>query len=397
MKLILVGVTGGIAAYKAAELIRIFIRSGDMVQAILTPAATHFVSPLTFRTLTGRPVPVNVFDSPGQEKVCHVDLAGKARVLVVAPASAGTIGKMAAGIADNFLTTLYLALRCPVVLVPSMNEAMYASAAVQENLETLRRRGVKVMTPDSGELACGAAGPGRLPEPADIYLFARSVLRRKDFHGVRALVTAGPTRESLDPVRFLSSPSSGRMGYACARALAERGATVTLISGPGTLPCPRGVELVRVTTAREMYQAVLEHYPSCRLVIKAAAVSDYRPARAEEQKIKKGTSGHTLELVANPDILFELGRRKEGRILVGFAAETENLFENARDKLIRKNLDLVVANDLTVAGAGFDVATNQVCLIDRQGKVEELPLMEKEDLAHELLDRIAAFLTATGT
>ncbi len=397
VELILIGVTGGIAAYKAAELTRIFVRRGHVVQAVLTPAATRFISPLTFRTLTGRPVPVGVFDSPGEEKVQHVDLAGKARVLVIAPASASTIGKMTAGVADNFLTTLYLALRCPVVVVPSMNEAMYASAVVQENLETLRRRGVKVMTPDCGELACGTAGPGRLPEPEHIFYFVRSVLSRKDFEGIRALVTAGPTREPLDPVRFLSSPSSGRMGYACARALAERGAAVTLISGPGVQPCPPGVDLVRVTTAREMYRAVLEHFSSCRLVIKAAAVSDYRPARDAEQKIKKSTAGFTVELVANPDILLELGRRKEGRILVGFAAETENIFENARKKLACKNLDLVVANDLTADAAGFAVETNRACLIDRQGGAEELPLMKKEDLAHCILDRVAALLAVSGT
>lgn len=392
MELILLGVTGGIAAYKAAELARILARRGYAVQAVLTPAAARFVAPLTFQTLTGRPVPADLFDPPGEEKVRHVDLAGRALALVVAPATANTIGKMAAGIADNFLTTLYLAARSPVVVVPSMNEAMFASAAVQENLEILRRRGVHVMEPDSGELACGVVGQGRMPEPLDIYYYVRFVLSRKDFAGVRALVTAGPTREPLDPVRYLSNPSSGRMGYACARALAERGAAVTLVSGPCDLPCPRGVELIRVTTAREMYDAVLERYPACRLVIKAAAVSDYRPARAAEQKMKKGPPAGMVELAANPDILLELGRRKKGHVLVGFAAETENILENARDKLARKNLDLVVVNDLTAPGSGFAVDTNRACLVDRQGGVEELPLMSKEDLARHILDRVAPLL-----
>ncbi len=392
MQKVLLGVTGGIAAYKAAELARLFIRAGCQVQVVMTAAATKFVTPLTFETITGNKVALDLFGGPIEGRVRHISLAEQAEIMVVAPASANTLAKMAHGIADNLLTTLYLAVQCPVVLVPSMNEAMYAHPAVQKNLQILRDRGCHIMEPDAGELACGVVGKGRLPEPSDIFCFTRAVLSPKDFRGVRALVTAGPTREHFDPVRFISNPSTGLMGYAMARALSERGAAVTLISGPCSLNCPAGVERVEVCAAEEMYREVLARFPECHLVIKAAAVSDFRPATVAPHKLKKGAGAETVRLEATPDILKELGRRKQNQVLVGFAAETKQAETYGRGKLEEKNLDLIVVNDLTAAGAGFGSLTNRVSLIDRSGAVERLPLMEKETLAHQILDRIVSLL-----
>lgn len=392
VKKVILGVTGGIASYKAVELARLFMQSGAEVQVVMTDAAVKFVAPLTFQTITGQPVYMEMFARQSGEKVRHVELTDEADVLVVAPATANTIGKMACGIADNLLTTVYLAAQCPRVIVPSMNVNMYNHRAVQENLGRLRDDGCSVMEPDTGELACGVYGRGRMPEPHDIFKFVRAALAPKDFAGIKSLVTAGPTREPLDPVRFISNPSTGLMGYALARALSERGADVTLVSGPSSLNCPAGVKLVSVETAEDMYAAVLEHYHDCKLVIKAAAVSDYRPRQRALQKIKKHDVAPTLELEATPDILMELGRSKDDRILVGFAAETENAIGNAGIKLARKNLDLIVVNDLTEPGCGFAAATNRVAIIDRNGRVEEMTLMEKEQLADRILDRVTALL-----
>lgn len=390
MKNILLGVTGGIAAYKAAELARLCIRGGAAVQVVMTPAALNFITPLTFQTITGRPVPVESFTLLSSDRVRHIELAAEADVMVVAPASANTLAKMANGIADNLLTTIFLAAACPVVLVPSMNERMLEHPAVLENLERLRRMGCHLMEPDAGDLACGVIGKGRMPEPADILNFMRAALTVKDLVGVKALVTAGPTRELLDPVRFISNPSSGLMGYALARSLAARGADVVLVSGPSHLSPPAGVKFVPVITAEEMHRAVLEHYPPSNLVIKAAAVSDYRPERTEPRKVKKNEGDAVLTLVRTPDILKEVGRSKGNRILVGFAAETDSPVQHAREKLIEKNLDLVVVNDITVNGAGFACETNKVCIIDSREEVEELPLMEKEALADHIAGRVAA-------
>lgn len=392
MKKVLLGVTGGIAAYKAAELARLFVRGGAEVQVIMTPAAVEFIAPLTFQTLTERPTYVHMYTERAGEKIRHIELLEEADVLVVAPATANTIGKMAGGLADNLLSTIYLAATCPVVVVPSMNVHMYEHPAVQENLDKLRSFGCHIMDPDAGELACGVYGRGRMPEPQDIYNFTRAALMPKDYQGVKALVTAGPTREPLDPVRFISNPSTGVMGYSLARALSERGADVTLISGPTELPAPAGVKKIAVTTADEMYDAVLERYDQNRLVVKTAAVSDFRPLKAAAQKVKKNEALLTLELTANRDILFEIGKQKGNRILVGFAAETENAVENAHDKLLRKNLDLVIVNNLNEQGAGFAVPTNRVSIIDRSGATEQLPLMEKEQLAHQILDRVNKLL-----
>ena len=389
----LVGVTGGIAAYKTAELVRLFVRDEKEVRVVMTPGAARFVAPLTFQTLTGRPALLDQFTAAAGERVRHIDLALSARVFVIAPATANTIGKMAAGVADNLLTTIYLAAHCPVILVPSMNDQMYRHPVVQENLARLRERGCLIMEPASGELACGSSGKGRMPEPPQIAEFVGTALREKDFRGIRALVTAGPTREPLDPVRFISNRSTGLMGYALARALAGRGADVILVSGPTALSRPAGVELIPVETARQMHAAVMKSVERCDLVIKAAAVGDYCPAVTAEQKLKKDGCEALIRLQPNPDILEELGKNKGKRILVGFAMETERALEHAREKLRRKNLDLIVLNDLNVPGAGFATPTNQVCLIDREGEPEKLPLMSKDSLAHRLLDRIRPLLS----
>lgn len=390
MKKVLLGVTGGIAAYKSAELARYFVRGGAEVQVVMTPDALQFISPLTFQTLTERPVYIELY-SEASEKIRHIELLKDIDVFVVAPATANSIGKMAGGIADNLLTTLYLAAECPVVVIPSMNINMFEHQAVTGNLEKLCSYGCHVMDPDSGELACGVYGRGRMPEPQDIYNYTRAVLTAKDFKGLKALVTAGPTREHLDPVRFLSNPSTGLMGYSLARALKERGAEVTLISGPTHLQTPSGIDNVAVTTGEDMYNAVFEHYKDCDLIIKAAAVSDFRPLQVAADKVKKNDLLSTLELAKNRDILLELGKEKGKRIFVGFAAETNDAVQNAHDKMLKKNLDLIVVNDLKEPGAGFAVQTNRVSIIDRSGEVENLPMMEKEQLAHRILDRTSKF------
>ncbi|MFO7951703.1 MAG: bifunctional phosphopantothenoylcysteine decarboxylase/phosphopantothenate--cysteine ligase CoaBC [Bacillota bacterium] len=389
---VVLGVTGGIAAYKAAELARLFVKSGADVQVVMTRAATEFIAPLTFQSLTEKPVYTEMYAEKSGGRIRHISLLEGADVLIIAPATANTIAKMAAGLADNLLTTLYLAAVCPVVIVPSMNINMYEHPSVRENLEKLRQQGCHIMDPEAGELACGVYGKGRMPEPVDIFAFARAVLKPKEFKGIKALVSAGPTREHLDPVRFISNPSSGLMGYALARALQERGAEVILISGPTYLAAPAGVNMVEVTTGDEMYEAMFEHYQDCRLVIKAAAVSDFRPLRVEKCKVKKSEEVTSLKLAKNRDILLELGKEKGSRIFVGFAAETNDAVENAHDKLLRKNLDLIIVNDLKEPGAGFAVTTNRVAIIDRGGTVEELPLLEKEELSHLILDRVASLL-----
>ncbi len=392
MKKVILGVTGGIAAYKAAELARIFIRSGSNVQVVMTEAATEFIAPLTFQTLTTRPVYIKMYAERSDAEIRHIDLVADADLLVIAPATANTIAKMACGLADNLLTTLYLAATCPVVVVPSMNVNMFENRAVQDNLEKLEERGCHIMDPDSGELACGVYGRGRMPEPSDIYAYCRSVFLPDDFKGIKSIVTAGPTREPLDPVRFLSNPSTGLMGYALARALSERGADVILISGPTHLNPPAGVKIINVTTAEEMYESVVSNYSRANLVIKAAAVSDFRPLEPVDHKVKKNEAGLLLKLTHNRDILDELGRSKNNKILVGFAAETGDTLKNAHKKLLNKNLDLMVANDISDPGAGFAVKTNRVSIISRDGEVEQLPLMDKEELAHEILNRIVKLL-----
>ncbi|MBM4329845.1 MAG: bifunctional phosphopantothenoylcysteine decarboxylase/phosphopantothenate--cysteine ligase CoaBC [Deltaproteobacteria bacterium] len=386
---IILGVTGGIAAYKAAELVRELFRAGAEVQVIMTRSAQAFVTPLTFQTLSGNQVTTELFNLIEESKIRHVALADKAEALVIAPATANIIGKIAAGIADDMLTTVVMATRAPILLAPAMNVHMWENPICQENIAKLRSRGYHFIDPEAGELACGYEGKGRLAEIPAIVEEIRTLLSPKDFSEEKVLVTAGPTEEPLDPVRFLTNRSSGRMGFALARAARRRGAEVTLISGPNALPVPQKVKYVPVRSADQMREAVLNHLQNASILLMAAAVSDYRPKKTSPEKLKKSLLETVLELELNPDILAEAGKKKDSRIIVGFAAETENLLQNAREKLKKKNLDLIVANDVTLPGAGFEVETNIVKLLDRSGKIEELPLMSKEDLADRLLDRVA--------
>jgi phosphopantothenoylcysteine decarboxylase / phosphopantothenate---cysteine ligase len=384
-KRIVLGVTGGIAAYKAAELCRLFVRAGAQVRVVMTEAAKEFVAPLTFQTLSGNRVYDGLFAASGHYSVDHVGLAQEADLVVVAPATANCLGKIAAGIADDLLATTVMAARCPVILAPAMNTAMYENPVTRQNMEKLLALGYVFVEPEEGELACGDSGRGRMAAVDDIFAAAsRLLLPVRDWAGIQLLVTAGPTREPLDPVRYLTNHSSGKMGYAVAEEAAKRGARVTLISGPVNLRPPAGVETIQVTTALEMHQAVLGLFPETDVVIKAAAVADYRPATARETKIKKG-GDMSLPLVRNPDILAELGRLKQKQVLVGFAAETDHLAENATAKLTGKNLDMIVANDLTVSGAGFNADTNVVTFYFRDGGATALPQMPKSGVAREIL------------
>ncbi|HAA37336.1 MAG TPA: bifunctional phosphopantothenoylcysteine decarboxylase/phosphopantothenate--cysteine ligase CoaBC [Firmicutes bacterium] len=393
-KNVVLGITGGIAVYKSAELCRLFIKAGAKVRVVMTEAAKAFVTPLTFQTLTGSPVYDQLFIGSERFSVEHVGLAQEADLIVIAPATANTIGKIANGIADNLLTTTVMAAKCPILLAPAMNTQMYDNPFHLANLERLQNFGYAVVGPDQGELACGDTGRGRMSSPQEIFAAAcRLLLRKEAWQGRRLLVTAGPTQEALDPVRFLTNHSSGKMGYAIAQAAAELGADVTLVSGPVTLPQPYGVDFVSVTTAQEMYEAVLACFSNMDVVVGAAAVADYRPGTVSEQKIKK--SGELIiSLTRNPDILAALGRMKQRQILVGFAAETENLREHALAKLERKNLDLIVANDLTQPGAGFGTDTNIVTLYFRDGRERQLEKLPKREVAIMLLEEINALLTA---
>jgi phosphopantothenoylcysteine decarboxylase/phosphopantothenate--cysteine ligase len=387
-KKIVLGVTGGIAAYKAAELVRELVRAGARVYVIMTRSAREFVTPLTFQTLSGNPVSTELFSLIEESEIGHISLADRADVLVVAPATANIIGKIAGGIADDMLSTVVLATKAPVLLAPAMNVHMWENPACRENVEKLRARGYRLIDPEAGELACGYEGKGRLAEVSAITEEIRSLLAPKDLAAETVLVTAGPTEEDLDPVRFLSNHSSGKMGYALARAARRRGAEVVLVSGPTSLTAPAGVRTVRVRSALEMREAVFQNFAKASILIMAAAVSDYRPRQKADQKMKKDSVPDVLELERNPDILWEAGRIKEHRVLVGFAAETQNLLRNAKEKLAKKNLDLIVANDVSLPGAGFQVDTNIVRLIPRSGKAEKLPLLSKDDLADRILGRI---------
>ncbi|MEG6511378.1 bifunctional phosphopantothenoylcysteine decarboxylase/phosphopantothenate--cysteine ligase CoaBC [Desulforamulus ruminis] len=389
-KTITLGITGGIAAYKAAELASSLVKSGADVHVAMTSSACEFITPLTFETLTGNPVHKGLFQAGPEGGVLHIDLAQRADLLVIAPATANIIGKTANGIADDLVSTLAVAASCPVLFCPAMNVVMYENPLVQRNIATLMENGYHFVEPAEGRLACGAVGKGRLAELDVILHSITKQLTPQDLAGLMVLVTAGPTREPLDPVRYLTNRSSGKMGYALARAAAQRGARVVLVSGPTGLTPPPEVQLVPVETAQEMYEQVLQYGSGAAVVIKAAAVADYRPLQLSDQKIKKKDTQLTVQLTQNPDILAELGRRKaQGQILVGFAAETCNLQKNALDKLHRKNLDLLVANDVTLPGAGFDGDTNQVRIFGSQGQEESLPLMNKHKVAHGILDRVS--------
>ena len=398
-KTVVLGVTGGIAAYKAAELVRLLTERGLAVQVVMTAGARKFVQPLTFAALTGRKVITELFseaddDSTFQSSIEHISVAQEADVLLVAPATADVLAKFAHGIADDFLTTMQLAFTGPLIVAPAMNVNMWKHPATQENMAALRKRGVQVVEPGEGALACGMAGPGRLAELSSITATVEEALGctaapATNLEDETVLITAGPTKEPLDPVRFLSNRSSGRMGYALAEEGLARGARVILVSGPVELTPPAGCDFVAVTTAEQMYQAVLERLKDATLVIAAAAVADYRPSQAADEKIKKQPGILSIELEPTPDILAEVGRLKGERFLVGFAAETENVAENARKKLAAKNCDLIVANPVGDAaeGTGFDSEENQGWLIDAAGGATALPPMSKRRMAAKIFDR----------
>ncbi|MDP2268491.1 MAG: bifunctional phosphopantothenoylcysteine decarboxylase/phosphopantothenate--cysteine ligase CoaBC [Deltaproteobacteria bacterium] len=386
---IVLGITGGIAAYKAAGLTRLLVKQGGAVQVIMTAHAREFITPRTLQTLSGHAVNSEMF-APWQEAgIAHISLADYADILVIAPATANIIGKIAGGLADDLLTTTVMATKAPVLLCPAMNATMLAQASVQENMEKLASRGYFFLAPAYGDLACKTEGAGRLPEIDEIVEEIETILTAKDLAGEKILVTAGPTREPLDPVRFITNYSSGKMGYALAIIAKRRGADVTLVSGPSTFPFPRGVKCIGVSTALEMRDAVLEHYQQATVVIKAAAVADYRPAVRAESKIKKRDDTLLLTLERNPDIIDELGKKKGNRLLIGFAMESENLVENAVSKMMKKNMDYIVANLVTREGAGFQCDTNIVTIIGRNGAIEELPLMDKMQVADKILDKIS--------
>ncbi len=385
------GVGGGIAAYKAAELARLLAERGAAVEVIMTAAARQFVRPLTFAALTGRKVITSLFPRQDADALSaameHIRAAQENDLLLVAPATADLMAKFARGIADDVLTTLYLAFRGPVLLAPAMNSHMWRHPATQENLRVLRERGHRIVGPGEGALACGMTGPGRMAEPGEIAEEAFALFsRRRDLEGETVLVTAGPTREPLDPVRYLSNRSSGKMGYAAAEAAAERGASVVLISGPVHLPAPSGVKLVRVETAAEMRAAVLEHLEPATIIVKAAAVADYHLSRVPAKKMKKTAARISLELDPTPDILAELGQKKGDRLLIGFAAETENLREEARRKLISKNCDMIVGNLVGEEGAGFESDSNEVVLVLATGECIEVPRASKRQIADRIYD-----------
>jgi phosphopantothenoylcysteine decarboxylase/phosphopantothenate--cysteine ligase len=387
-KHIIVGITGGIAAYKAVELCRLFVKAKADVRVVMTAAAKQFVTPLTFQTVSGHRVYDDLFSATRDYNVEHVGLAQNAGLIVIAPASANCLAKISCGIADDLLMTTVLAADCPVVLAPAMNVRMYENAITQQNIKKLSSLGFYIVEPEEGDLACGVSGRGRMASPGEIFSFIQGLSGlNSSWAGRRVLVTAGPTQEAIDPVRYLTNHSSGKMGYAVAQAAAERGADVTLVSGPANLPVPAGVTLVNVTTAQEMYDTVLSYFPNTDVVVKAAAVADYRPAEVQDKKIKKDKD-MTIALVKNPDILLELGRCKTKQILVGFAAETDNLKNHAMDKLSRKNLDMIVANDVTMEGAGFNTDTNVVRLYFRDGRELELPRLSKLDVARKILDAV---------
>jgi len=387
-KNIVVGISGGIAAYKAAELVRLLMKSEALTNVAMTTNAAQFVTPVTFEALSGNRVICNQFRDEGP-LMEHITWGQEADLVIIAPATANIISKIANGIGDDFVSTMLLATTAKILVCPSMNSQMYMNPAVQDNLKRLKERDITVMAPGEGQLACRTEGPGRLPEPADIVEQAEMLLSRQDLSGLKILLTAGATVEPIDPVRFITNRSTGKMGYALARAAKRRGASVTLISGPTALPSPYGVTFFGVKSAEEMKQAVFDNRSGCDIIIKAAAVADYRPLEMAEQKIKKGTDTLTLELTKNPDILAELGATKKEFpcVLVGFAAETEELLSHAKAKLEAKNLDMIVANDVSRNDAGFEADTNIVKMIYRNGDTEDSRLMSKDDIADLILDR----------
>jgi len=387
-KKIVLGVSGGIAAYKAAELTRALMQRGASVKIVMTENAARFITPLTLQTLSQNRVYTDMFVPADQFELAHIALADFADAFVIAPATANIIGKIASGIGDDLLSTTIMAQDKPTLVCPAMNDKMLANPIVQENIRKLKNIGYVVMDSAEGDLACGASGKGRLPEIAEIVDAVEKLFVKKDFTGKKILITAGPTEEPLDPVRFISNLSSGKMGYALARAAQRRGAQVILISGPTSLSVPPLERVIHVRTAVEMHRAVMEYFKKADIIIKAAAVADYRPKNFSEEKIKKGAKSMILELEKNPDIIADVGKNKGRRILVGFAMETENLLVNAQEKLKKKNMDLIVANNLREEGAGFRADTNIITMIDPAGYVEKLDKMTKIEAADAILHRI---------
>lgn len=389
-KTVLLGVTGSIAAYKIANLASMLKKLGCDVHVLMTQNATNFIHPITFETLTGNKCLVDTFDRNFQFNVEHVSIAKLADVVLVAPASANVIGKLANGIADDMLTTTVMACRCKILIAPAMNTNMYHNPIVQDNLEKLRRFHYEIIAPDKGYLACGDVGEGKMPAETELLEYIlREIAFEKDLEGKRVLVTAGPTMEKIDPVRFISNHSSGKMGYAIAKNCMLRGAKVTLVTGKTAIEPPKFVELIQITSAREMFEAVTEVYEQQDIVIKAAAVADYRPKNPADEKVKKKDGELSVELERTDDILKYLGEHKTKQFLCGFSMETENMLENSKTKLEKKNLDMIVANNLKQAGAGFGVDTNVVTMIAKDA-VKELEIMSKEDVAEAIITEILA-------
>jgi len=390
---VILGVSAGIAAYKACELASLLTKQGFSVRVVMTPAAREFVGPLTFAALTGNPVSCEMFDPHQEAAISHIDLARWAQAVVVAPATADLLARAGLGLANDLLSTVLLATSAPLLFAPAMNPHMYAHPTVAEHLERLKARGARLVGPASGRTACGEEGPGRMAEPVEIAQALYGLLAPQDLRGVKVVVTAGPTREHLDPVRYISNPSTGRMGIEVARAAAQRGAQVTLVLGPTHLAPPPEARTISVISAQEMLEAVMAEAADAQVVVKAAAVSDFRPVDCAPCKVKKGDDAATeCRLEQTTDILAALGRDKRGRVLVGFAAETDDLLAHAQAKLKAKSLDLLVANDVSAKDAGFAVETNRVALLSPSGEVEELPLMSKEAVAHRLCERVARLL-----
>lgn len=392
-KTILVGVTGSIAAYKAATLVSMLVKTGAEVRVLMTKNATNIINPITFETLSGHKCLIDTFDRNFEFKVSHVSLAQKADIFLIAPATANTIAKVANGMADDMLTSVFLAAKCPKIICPAMNTAMYENPITQDNLKKCKKFGFKILEPATGLLACGENGKGKMPEPQEIFKFIENEISfEKDFLGKKILVTAGPTQEAIDPVRFITNHSSGKMGYAITKIAAARGAQVTLISGPASINPPQNAKTIKITSAKEMFEAVKENFPDSDIIIKSAAVADFRPKNVSAEKIKKTGIELSIELERTDDILAFLGKNKKpGQILCGFSMETQNLIENSRKKLASKNLDLIIANNLKTPGAGFQTDTNQATIIAKDFQ-KELPLMQKEELANCILDEIKSLL-----
>lgn len=388
-KKIVLGVTGGVAIYKAVDLVSKLRKQGVEVRVVMTEHAQQFVTPLMFKEISGQPVAVSMWTGNQEFNVEHIALANWGDAFLVAPATANILAKMAHGIADDLLSTTLLAAQMPIIVCPAMNTGMYENSITQENIQKLKDHGVTIMKPNSGFLACGTSGAGRLPEPVEIVNFLKSFFAKRegDMRGLKVLVTAAGTREPIDPVRFVGNRSSGKMGYAVAQMAAERGAEVLLVTGPSALEIPANVQAVKVETTREMLDACLAAYPDVDIVIKAAAVADYRPRDVAEQKIKKKTDdAMTVVMDKNPDILKTLGAAKTHQVLIGFAAETQNLLANAQEKVVKKNLDMIVANDVTAAGAGFNTDTNIVKFLFADGELQSLEQMPKTEVANRILN-----------